>query len=379
MKSTPEFKQNYLKEFSYLNQECDGWKYTREEYHDLIFNRIDKIFAPLEHLDNNQNIALQNIYQSMQAIDNTLAPLRVEGIPYSLASTGGSLYDFLTGNCDKTKDIDLVLYFAIAKNPDDNKDEPEKNEPPQEDSNDLYAGDWTGKTTKEKNNKILKKYQESVHKLIREHAPQLAHNPNDYDMEIFSHFVKTLINKNYLTPNIYTQKNFDEGDYVKVLLHGLIKIEDLKLPKPVDIMIAQRNIQTYCDSFDFNICKNYLIYRNDNQVHNANSDLVTDIENKGYCSQLILDHMRCFPNALKDIENKTYTMKLNELRLSDIDYYMTRHYPRMKEKLPDYELNFSCQPETQHIANAYIAEHRYEKLQNKIPHKDDALILKKKI
>lgn len=48
-----------------------------------------------------------------------MEPLRNVNIPYSLSVTGGAIYDFLTLNEDKIKDIDLVLHFPITKREND--------------------------------------------------------------------------------------------------------------------------------------------------------------------------------------------------------------------------------------------------------------------
>lgn len=373
MKLTQEFKQYYLNEFSYLKLDRENYPLTSIEYQDLIFERYEQLLLPFDILNNEQTLALQNIYDSMKAIDSVLTPFRDAGIPYSLVSTGGALYDFLTGKHELTKDIDIVLHFNIVA---------DKNEKQKAPDNTFFAvpvsDDWTEPEELPKDI-ISEKYQQSVHNLIKEHAPQLAHANHKYDMGLFSHLVQRMIDKNYKTSQIYTQKNFKDGDYVKMLLHSLIKVSDNKLNKPLDIMLSQRSPQVYCDSFDFNICKNYITYRRFKHEFMKEDDLATQVEKQGYSPQLMLEHMMCFPIALEDLVNRKYTMKLNTLRLSDINYYMTRHYPRIKEKLPEYELNFDCAPNEQHIANAYLAAHRHEKLQEKIPHKNGAAIQKKKI
>lgn len=192
-------------------------------------------------------------------------------------------------------------------------------------------------------------------------------------MEHFSHLVQGLINKQFNSPMIYSKSNFEKGDYVKALIHSLIKVNDEKLSKPLDIMITQHNQTIYCASFDFNICQNYLNYRNflSNEFMSI-KDLHTVLKesNLKFSPQDMLEKIVCYPGSLTDLSNQTYTMKFNSLRLENIEYYMERHYSRMKEKLPDFKLNFICHSlEHQYIADYYLAQNRFDELEKIIPNK----------
>lgn len=372
MKS-PDFKNRYIHEFGFLDDDSNNSnnsKYTRQEYKDLILESHYHLFDNYVHLNKEQNCALMNIYNCTKTLDDLLEPIRNFRIPYELGISGGALYDFLTNNSQSTKDIDLILYFPISTD----KEPKDINNFPIDDSDQGYR--FYLKSKPKKDDWINDSFQNNVHQFIKNYFPNLAMDDLElvYDMEIFSNCVSQLISQQY-TSRIYNNKSFNKTKYVNMLLHRLIKIKDTNLPKPMDIMIAKNNIQTYCSAFDFEICKNYIIYRNFEQkpTYKKFNDIFTEITQNPTISiaSLLLEHMICFPSAVLDFTNKKLTMKLNSVRLKDVDYYMNKHYPRLKEKLPDYNLDFLTSEENMHIAQYYKSREAYNKLQQHIPEKNN--------
>lgn len=108
---------------------------------------------------------------------------------------------------------------------------------------------------------------------------------------------------------------------------------NIKIPKqfsyPVDLIFTNDSIEDFVQTFDFSICKIY--YK-----HNIEQfETIQNLESW----QKIYHRIIFTPTFLKDLKDKTITLNLRHFDENEIEYFLTHHYQRIKEKYFDYSLN----------------------------------------
>lgn len=123
-------------------------------------------------------------------------------------------------------------------------------------------------------------------------------------------------------------KNFEHQMYYSKHLFSNIKIPK-KFFFPVDLIFTNDSIEDFVQTFDFSICKIYYKYN----FKELDQDF--DLENW----QKIYRKIIFTPTFLKDLSDKTITLNLNHFEESEIHYFLTHHYQRIKNKYSEYSLN----------------------------------------
>lgn len=343
-------KEKYLREFSYLKRERSPaftYKLPQHVYIDYLTNLYEQYLPKKNDLSSAQQKSLNDIYNSLRYIDEALSPFRKYNIPYNLGVTGGAVYDLVTDNAQLTKDIDIVLNFDIK---------------------DFRFSDG----------EIDKKFINDIEKLLQEKCPEKLNPQHLYSLNDINFLVNQFIYQSFNVNNEKSTMDFKAKAYQHKFLLSLLKLEHEELNKPIDLMVALTPVQQYCISFDFDICKNYIYYRKSPEPEiqeshkdfmeivkllqgpkNEDTDLATQVSLRSVKPEELLDHLYLSPAALQDLDNKTLTMLVSSFEEENIHFYMEHHYPRLKEKLPHFQLNFrSYNDKNQEVAACYIFNER---------------------
>lgn len=321
-------KEKFLNEFSYLKLKRSpefNYPMSQEDYVNYLVGLNEKYLPKKDNLTVEQKEVLEDIFNSINAIEDALIPFRKHKIPYTLGVTGGALYDLITNNSHLTKDIDIVLNFNIF-DPSANLEE----------------------------KKINSDFLKPIDDLMTEYFPNANtfNTSKSYSMLDVAWAFNRFIEKSF--DNYLHNKNEAEKTYHNKSLFSLSKITHTSCNRPIDLILSLNNVKSYIQSFDFDLCKNYIFYRQSANYKEYN-DLATEALRSNITSLELLDHLYLTPPALKDLDNKTFTMLVSSFDEEDIHWFMEHHYPRLKEKLPHFELNFRAYTENnEEMANFYL-------------------------
>ncbi len=122
---------------------------------------------------------------------------------------------------------------------------------------------------------------------------------------------------------LFENKDVEEK-YLNKKIASIFKIID-KNGFENDLIVSDISAQNFIASFDFEICKCYI-------------ELET--KNKSISYNEFLNNIVCLPSMLRDLDEKTLTIKVKNFNMEEIEYFMNKHYLKLKEKFPDYKLNY---------------------------------------
>lgn len=332
---TPNFFQ-YLEQFAYLKN------YPVEEQNDTYQLSISKV-PDISQINNEDIEHLNNLYNSLSLLDTCMFPLKNSGIPFELGVTGGSIYDFLTGNTSLVKDYDLTLHFPIY---------------PQKPEFEIINAKFKEEDIAFKGSHfdlLSQQYQAPMHKLFKTYMPEKA--LGKYIPKDLVYFVQELLKANVskIEP-LNIKRNIK--DYRNEQIQSIFKIEDSNFSKPIDLIINKTNTNYFCSAFDFNLCKTYINY-----------EPLSNVElTKEQVANHMLKNLFIFPEAVHDLHNHTLTMDLTKqsFKLDHIEYFMERHFPRLEEKLPNFRLSFKTNDNTQPEYKSWTDNYWHDYLERKI-------------
>lgn len=273
---------------------------------------------------------LSSLYEHLKVVDNALKPFRDVGLYYEIAVTGGSVYDLLTHNLHFNKDYDFVVNFEHMNSQD-------------------YSFDNS-----------ISPYLQFIHNTIDTlyaiYLPQKRHSMLEYTEEEFSILFSHIVKLSFTNTVTYQSNNFNTEDYLNVLMSCLIKINDPSLDKPIDLMLSKNTISNFCESMDFNLCKNFIYYRH------SSFDFYKLDNPHGFSLNSFLDNLYIHPKALYDIHEKHLSISIGSFKEEHILFFMKKHYVRLKEKLPHFTLNLLNKHYNPELASSILASILDEKL-----------------
>jgi hypothetical protein len=287
-------KDDYIKEYPNV-ENLDA------EFKDDIFNKMTNIIPDKNNLSDKQMVFLKETSDVFDKLDRLLAVFNKYDIKYTLGLAGGAIRDFVMDKVELINDFDICINFdefiGINSYIKQNKNHP----------NEMLH---------EKMNKICSVF--FPHEII-----------GTIDSALLSKLVNKVIEQEYKT-NLFLSDSCAVGDYQNDHIVGIIKISDQKLSKPIDLIISKDSTSIFCTTFSFDICKGFIEYTPELKIklkeHNGFLNLIDNI--------ILSKHM------INDIVNKKYTMNIQHVEISHIHYYMNKHYLKMKEKYPDFKLNY---------------------------------------
>lgn len=123
--------------------------------------------------------------------------------------------------------------------------------------------------------------------------------------------------------------------YYNTMLSGVIKLNCEKaFSYPVDILLTRHGVDNYLKTFDFEICKIFLLFTEENREV-LESVLINFTQDK---LENLFDMIEVKAGFIKDVSNKTLTFNAEGFDLKAIEHALHSHYPRLKEKYPEYTL-----------------------------------------
>lgn len=288
-------KQEYLNRFPYLNQ------YTSEKL-DEFFSKIEKFQPDIKKLNTEQIVFLEDMFSALTQFNDDLNELKEYGLSFELGIAGGALRDVILNNSINIGDYDITLHI--------------NNIPMDFTSNELNIN-WN-KLEKFNFKGLWKKYFSAP-------EPYYTPLPQSVNEKMLTNLIGAVLKQsNSQKIKEIHYANHEVGTYQNNSIYGLIKLENVISKKPIDLIITNRLIDGFVNTFSFDLCKTYYKYNNKHTFE----DMVNNI---------IIQH-----SMLKDLENKTLTMNINHLSEENIRYYMNKHYKKMKEKYPEYTLDYRC-------------------------------------
>jgi hypothetical protein len=353
-----EYKNLYAKNFF---NSIDGVAQTIKK-RKVFFDMLETVYPKRENFNQEQIDHMVEILQIIKNLDQALKPLRDHKLNYTLDLSGGALYDFLTNKVEYTKDVDIIFHLeAQVVNKSNLCVEIMENT--------------------ERDVKIFNTLFENITGIKRSSSNIYAEDLNALLIQLLSNSYNKAVLKYDST---IKEKR---PSYMNSSMFGLININDKNLSKPIDLIISSTEAQFLCYNMDFNLCKIGLNYRNSTNVdafYEWNKDMTNYLKRNGlesrnlcdvdvfneYAIESVLKRVYLLPASVYDLYNKTCTLDFHKFTTEHLTHYMDNHYPRIQEKLPEYQLVFRNEHENPDFIKEYNIKQLYKKINNELDQKD---------
>jgi hypothetical protein len=295
-----------------------------ESYRQEIKASFENLMPKINNLNTNQLENLQTIFMTLKKTDALLKPLKEAGLKYELAVAGGSVYDFVLRPDAPMSDCDVIIYCQDVTNINMIREKPEVA--------------WENLVHKHLPEKLpmLRVYEKesqsesTAHMLPHLQAPATVEGKPkgfSYNNDVFVDLIAKLISDSkHHDYEIYRKDNDLVKDYLSNLIAGIIKLNAQPHEKntvKTDLIISSVRPADFVLSFDFDICKAYMNFSDDSQS----------------CFEL-LDNLILHPSCIYDAEDKTLSINCRNFTPEHVEYFLSKHYLKMKEKFPGYQLKF---------------------------------------
>jgi hypothetical protein len=315
-----EFRK-YLKNLDLLKLPNNDYFYQKEmdNLHSLNYPRKDNLTVA-------QKEAIKDIIENGKLIAQILAPLKYCGLNLSLSLVGGAVRDMATNNSEKISDYDFIISL---KDPNDYYTSFEKNNLKRILGEEVING-------------IYERFNINYEDTKREEYRRVGLN-----QEIFKILVENIISESIDNVEIINEKNMKESDqslrayFINNFIKTLFKIDGIK-GKRIDLISSSINGFEYIKQFDFELCKGEI-----------NFDILIENPKKNLAIEHAIDNLWISPGMLRDINDKTISIEENKFPLNLIKHFCENHYPRIKEKYSNYNLNTICTKEPNKNSSIY--------------------------
>jgi BarA-like signal transduction histidine kinase len=287
-----------------------------QAYYDIL----DLILPQKESLTVEQTTILNHITNSINLIEHILLPFEKLGIDYDLTISGGAIYDLVCHLSD-IKDIDIILSFPQIKDYDY-----------------LYDGHASVEE------KIFD--SEFTQLLSPLHEQLLGYKKQNLYYHDLTHIISLLAQTHSLKVETFYSKNNQVADYLNKVIAGICKINPLEA-KPIDLILSRSPAHEFIHFYDFNLCQMSLIYKKGTfQCHKDN----------------LINHIFMTKNAAYDVTQKKITLKADKFNQEHIEYFLNKHFLRLREKLPEFEpIVYGKNIEKVNIAQAMLEKICFER------------------
>ena len=277
------------------------------EYKNLFLSKVNFV-----NFQKNQDV-INKIYQDVSKMYAVLTKFDEMELEYSIDITGGAVRDFV--NEKQIKDLDIMLS--------------------------IYDTDKNKKILNKMNDVLFLKKHFKTDSIIY-YLNNVINNESmneDYILkkqQLMTLCFQDLISEKYtFTSNnreevMSTKNNYYENMLKTNRLLGVFKLnpEKMKLNYPIDILLTDFSKINFIKDFDFDICK-------------ASFSLVNSIYKTDFpkSSLELISRFSAERDFWADIYNKKITMNVDKMSNTSIENSIKKHYKRIQEKYPDYELN----------------------------------------
>lgn len=297
-----------------------------EPYKQEMKASFEKLMPKIASLNANQLENLQTIFMTLKKTDALLKPLKEAGLNYQLAVAGGSVYDLVLRPDAPMSDCDVIIYCQDIANIHMIREKPEqawenlvyKHLPEKLSMLRVYEKDSQPESPANPN--MLPHLQAPV---TVESKPKGFSYNNDVFVDLIAKFLSDSKHHDY---EIYRKDNDLVKDYLSNLIGGIIKLN----PQPheknavkTDLIVSSVRPADFVLSFDFDICKAYMNFPEESQS----------------CFDL-LDNLVLHPSCIHDAQDKTLSINCRNFTPEHVEYFLSKHFLKMKEKFPDYQLKF---------------------------------------
>lgn len=323
-------------------------------FRDVSAKELDtayQLFGISTYKESKDLYVFKNMVVTLALIEQSIIKIKeVLDVDLEIALVGGSLRDLILNQHDLIKDLDVVVSIGEIKGfshpsleeADFNIKELSLEDLERtENIRDIKAL----KETKFISSDVLERASNQITSLLKisDFFYDIEKQTTFNDQFIFF-LIKELINKDFkikkeypprMMPSEAEKSELLRCSYHNTMLSGVIKLNCEKaFNYPVDILLTRHGVDNYLKTFDFEICKIFLLFTKENR-----SDLESILIN------FTLDKLENLFNMIevkagfiKDISNKTLTFNAEGFDLEAIEHALLSHYPRLKEKYSDYIL-----------------------------------------
>ena len=327
--------------------------------------RFNQFIPPVEDLSKEQKECLNEFGKAMEHYDNLLSPFRLQGINYTIGLGGGALRDFLLGNIDQIKDLDLFVCFeddkyametdpfvpvitkSIAKNVLGEEFVPDLEFYHQIADKEQYFKDKYSKEHQETVNLWIahdpyKEAEKNEKRIIKMNNAWIKWRDNEFNKDALTEVCMRLLDKTETVTSYYSNKNSQKNivsvnPYLNEQMYGNIKMLSSCLKYPVDLVICKHPAFFFSASFDFAICKVVCNY-SDNQFEDDQIEIIKCFNPEVPVWQNVYDNIIASPTFLKDLNDNTVSINIRNFTKEHIDYFMDKHFLKLKQKYPDRQL-----------------------------------------
>lgn len=294
----------HLSEIKTHNETINRLSTEQKEF----FEKISFYYGMVPH--DVQNVC-ERITKQIQKLIVRLIPLYQIGIRYDIYLAGGSIRDLVYGNHNSIKDLDIV--FSINEN---------------------------SLASALKTTPII-----TLEAILGKDVNKHIDWRNDSQVKKLHSMFLYCLSKDYEVSRGFTiediQAKGEENQYENLLnqnLEGIIAIKDAEDDYPMDILLTTSPIDTYLNSFNFEICKTYVpVFRK------KDAKFITNPLH-------ILEYIHVAPGFISDGMNKTITLKMaSQKSLEAIEKSVNTHLPRIMAKYPDYKLVLNPGPKEEYV------------------------------
>jgi len=341
------------------------YKKKMEKLHSLYYPQEDK-------LSKSQIEALKDMLENAKTITDAISPLLDLGIQLELGVVGGAVRDIVLDKSDMINDYDFVIKLSDSyKNLSNIRSKVEPH---------ILDNVLTDEESKLFYRQLsnMKKY--CIENQFRKELADPYFTPNDSTIETNTK-VKLLIQillERQLKQNSHNYSLFRNKDvenkYLNQYIDAIFQINNIG-NKKIDLILSKYNAQGFAMTFDFEICKASIDL----------SFLMDENFNKKDHLKKLTDNILLTPGMLKDIDEKTFTIRVDNFDESHITYFMNKHYLKLKEKFSDYSLKAFTKSHDENsvnkinLVNYYKAKHAYKDLQKELLSNDNQPCKKIKI
>lgn len=309
------------------------------------------LFGKNHYKDSNDLYIFKNMVITLALLEQAIIKIKeVLDVEIEVALVGGSLRDLILNQRDLIKDLDIVVSIGEIKGLTHPLLEEEDFNIKVLSLEDLEKTENLKDVKELKENKFI--HSDVLEKNSNKITSLLKINNFFYNIEIQTSFsdqfiyyiLKELIGKEFKIKKEYPPRVLPEEmnnsellrcSYYNTMLSGVIKLNCEKaFSYPVDILLTRHGVDNYLKTFDFEICKIFLLFTEENREV-LESVLINFTQDK---LENLFDMIEVKAGFIKDVSNKTLTFNAEGFDLKAIEHALHSHYPRLKEKYPEYTL-----------------------------------------
>lgn len=297
------------------------------EYQEKM-DRLFELYYPKEDtVTESQRASFKEIFDNAQIVANALKPLKNLGFDFNLSVVGGAVRDTVLDKSETINDYDFVINLdesfsslQILKNK-------------------ITNSEISTILNKEEQSSFYRQFTDFERYLSENQFKRAIDDPyhgmSNKKIEestkiklLWQILVERQIKNNLNITNIFRNKDV-ENKYLNKNIEAIFQVDGLN-NKKIDLILSQHSGRIFAMSFDFEICKGEI-----------SLDFMTRPEPfQGEPIKELLNNVWLMPSMLKDIDEKTLTISAKNFDIDHINYFMNKHFLKLKDKFPTYSFNY---------------------------------------